>query len=348
MRTGIVTGTRKFELREVPNPELVAGSAVVDITLCGICGSDISAYRHGDEMGTPYPPALCGHEWTGIVRQIADGNFAIGVGDRVILGSRPPCGMHCTPCLQGHYDACETVMMAFLGSDGFSPHSGGFATSQTVDVRRLSRIPDNITDVQATMAEPATVAAHGIRTSGLRSGERVAVMGAGPIGLFAMQLAKASGASQVFMIEPDAGRREFAAKLGADVVCKPGKEASDAVADLTGGLGLDHVYDCAGAPSTLQDSVALLRRRGTATVIGFATSNATVDPGMWLLKDISVRNSFAFDRTDTRAVLSLISEGKLDVSQMHSATVGLEDAAAAFADLAGGSSMVKVLVDPRA
>jgi (R,R)-butanediol dehydrogenase/meso-butanediol dehydrogenase/diacetyl reductase len=347
MKTGLLTGTRKFMLCDVPEPQLVAGGAIVDITLCGICGSDVSAYKSGDKMGIAYPPALCGHEWMGIVRSVADNVSIVSEGDRVLLGSPPPCGTNCPACRQGRFHACELAVLSMLGGDGFSPHSGGFAPRQAVDARRLVRLPDNISDVQAAMAEPATVVAHGIRKSSLLLGDRVAILGAGPIGLFAAQIAKANGAGQVIVIEPDEHRRQMALTLGADFAWAPGEEAAQNVADLTGNLGLDRVYDCAGVPATLEAATTLVRRCGMVMIIGFATSLSPADTGAWLMKEISVHTSLSFNRADTLAVLDLMANGGLKVGPMHSSTIGLSEAADAFEELAAGSGKLKILVDPR-
>ncbi len=347
MKTGLVTGTRKFMLCDVPEPQLVAGGAVVDITLCGICGSDVSAYKYSDKMGLAYPPALCGHEWMGIVRSVADSVSTVSEGDRVLFGSPPPCGTNCAACRQGRFDACETAVISMLGGDGFSPHSGGFAPRQAVDARRLVRLPGNISDVQASMAEPAAVVAHGIRNSSLLAGDRVAILGAGPIGLLAMQIAKANGAGQVIVIEPEEHRRQMALTLGADFAWAPGEEATRNVADLTGNLGLDRVYDCAGVPATLQAATTLVRRCGMVMIIGFATSLSPADTGAWLLKEISVHTSLSFKRADTLAVLDLMANGSLKVDPIHSSTIGLSEAADAFEELAAGSGKLKILVDPR-
>ena len=348
MKAGLLTGTRKFMICDVPDPQLIAGGAIVDIKLCGICGSDVSAYKYGDKMGTAYPPALCGHEWMGVVRSVADNVSNVSEGDRVLLGSPPPCGTNCTACSQGRFHACETAVISMLGGDGFSPHSGGFAPQQTVDARRLVRVPDNISDVQAAMAEPATVVAHGIRKSSMLVGDRVAIMGAGPIGLFAVQIAKANGAGQVIVIEPDEHRRQMALTLGADFAWSPGEEATQNVADLTGNLGLDRVYDCAGVPATLQASTALVRRCGMVMIIGFATSLSPADTGAWLMKEISVHTSLSFKRADTLAVLDLMAKGIIKVDTMHNSTIGLSEAADAFEEFATGSDKLKILVDPTA
>ena len=347
MKAGLITGIRQFELCEVPEPRLRPGAAIVDISVCGICGSDVTAYKFGAEMGIVYPKALCGHEWAGVVSEVAKDVHDVSEGDRVLLGSTPPCGMQCAACRQGRYHACETVANAMLGGDGFSPNSGGFAPRQTVDARRLVPIPDKISDSQAAMAEPATVATHGIRKSSVRPGDRVAIFGAGPIGLFALQVLKASGVGQAVVIEPVAHRRQRALALGADFALAPGKEAAEIIADLTHGLGLDRLYDCAGAQASLEEAAKLVRRQGTVMMIGFPSSRIPVDVGMWLLKEIDVRTSYAFDKADTQAVLDLMARGAIDAPAMHSGTVSLENAAATFAELASANEKVKILVDPR-
>lgn len=342
MLTGLITGVGRFELRDVAEPRVVPGGVVVDIALCGICGSDVIAYRDGQV----YPPTLCGHEWVGTVSAVASDVTGLAEGDRVVCSAPPPCGTRCPACRQGRYRSCANVAGALLGRDGFSPESGGFARRQTVDARRLVRVPDELSMIQAAMVEPATVATHAVRRCGVRAGDRVGVIGAGPIGLFALQGLRAAGTGSIAVIDPDPARRELALELGADVTWEPGSDAKHGVAELTGELGLDISFDCAGVPATIQDAARLARQGGTVMLVGVAAGHATINPATWILKELSVRTSLGFDKSDTAAVIDLLATRRIRVEPLHSDTVGLDHAGAALDGLATGSGAVKVLVDP--
>ncbi|WP_189622528.1 zinc-dependent alcohol dehydrogenase [Novosphingobium colocasiae] len=347
MKTGLILGTGKFELREVDNPVVRKGGAVVAISLCGICGSDIGAYKHGDDSPFAYPPAVCGHEWCGVIEDLDPEIDYLAVGDRVIFSAPPPCGTNCTACRQGKYSACSSIVAAFFGQDGFSPNSGGFAPRQCVDARRLIRMPDEISDIEGAMAEPASVASHCVRRSGLLTGDRVAVIGAGPIGLFTLQAAAASGAQDILVIEPSATRRELARQLGATHVCAPGREATECIGDITRGLGVDQVFECAGVAATLQDATTYVRQRGTVNLLGLSGVKAAIDTDSWLVKEIAIQTSLGFDKADMEAALVNMTNGSINTKSMLTDTIPLENLESTIKEISNGRDSVKILVDPR-
>lgn len=202
----------------MPDPEITPGTALVEIDLCGICGSDVHAFQSGG----PYNPGVCGHEWTGVVSAVAGDVTGIDEGDRVVAGASPPCG-HCGSCLRGDPQRCSTALRGLMGTDGRSPHAGGFAPTQAVDARRLLRVPSSLSVEQAAMTEPTMVATHAVRRSRINLGDVVAVIGAGPIGLLTLQCARAAGAGRLFVVEPDPVRADLAKALGAEAVFAPGE-----------------------------------------------------------------------------------------------------------------------------
>lgn len=343
MKTGLITGARQFRFHDVSERQLKQGGAIVDITLCGICGSDVSAWR----SGAHYPAGLCGHEWTGIVSAIAMEIPGIVEGTRVICSGPGPCVTGCSACLQGHYHACANVVASLLGADGFSPDSGGFAPRQLVDARRLLPVPPGLSDIQAAMVEPATVATRAIRRSTVIAGDRVAVLGCGPIGLFAIQSLLAAGAGTVIAIDPSSHRRGLAKTLGAHLVFAPDDAARNGIAQLTDNLGLDLVVDCAGVPATVQFSADLARQRGTVMLVGVATQQVPIDPAVWVLKELTLLTSVGFDKADSLAVLGLMESGQIRVDSMYSETIDLGQTGVAIEELAAGSDKVKVLVNTR-
>jgi (R,R)-butanediol dehydrogenase/meso-butanediol dehydrogenase/diacetyl reductase len=205
-----------------------------------------------------------------------------------------------------------------------------------------------LTIEQAAQVEPATVAFHAVRRSQPRLGDTAVVQGAGPIGLTTLQRVRAGGAGEVIVVEPDPGRGRLAEELGADAVVAP-SDAAAFVLERTHGLGADVVYECVGRPETVQSAVDLARRGGTMVLIGLAVEQAPIQPGTWLVKEISVMSSLAYSHEDFEMSMGMIADGRVRLEPLHTSTVGLDDLDACLARLAGGAGGdVKVLVDPRA
>ncbi len=343
MHAALIVGKGQLELREFPDPVPPDLGVVVDIALCGICGTDVHAYQSGQ----PYHPAICGHEWAGTISAVGRDVRAFSEGDRVVVGAAPACGS-CAACRAGQADRCQVAFMSALGRDALAPPHGGFAKQLAIAASRIVRTNPALDDVQAAQVEPATVAFHAVRGSRLRLGDVAVVQGAGPIGLSTLQWVRAAGASRVIVIEPSEVRRQLAIELGAHDAVAPGDSARQLIKELTHGLGADIVYECVGRPFAVQAAVDLARRGGSMCLIGLADEDALITPGSWLVKEIAVTSSLAYFHEEFELCMAMIGDGRVRVEPLHTATVGLGGLDAALADLAGGqSAQIKVLVDPR-
>lgn len=343
MLAGIVTGREKIDFVEVPDPVPAEEGVVVDIALCGICGTDVHAFRSGE----PYEPAICGHEWVGTISARGRGVRRLSEGDRVVVAVGAACG-RCNACRGGHYRHCSAVFMASIGRDQMAPAHGGFAPRIAVGADRVVPAHPDLDDPTAAQVEPATVALHAVRHCGSRIGDTAVVQGAGPIGLATLQWARIAGAARVVVIEPDVRRRELALELGATHALVPGAEADARIRDLTRGLGADIVFECVGRPGSIQEAVDRCRRGGSVCLIGLADSPATINPSSWLVKEIELTAALAYLHEEFDMAMAMMSDGRFRAGPMHTSTVPLADLGSAFADLAGGnSSQIKVLVDPR-
>jgi len=342
MRAGVITGMGAFELRELPEPDPRPEGVVVDIRYCGICGTDVQAYQHGGA----YPAALCGHEWAGTVSKVAAGVTRVKEGDRVCVSIRPACG-ECAECRAGHGDWCVPAMMGLGGSDpaGSRAH-GGFAPSIAVGANRVAPVPRGLSDEAAAQVEPATVAYHGVRKSGMRLGDFAVVQGAGPIGLLTLQWVRAAGAGELVVVEPARERRAIAEVLGATTVVTP-EEAKAVVQERTGGLGADAVFECVGRPDTIQTAGDFARRGARLTIIGLSHRPATFDPGVFLMKELDVHCSIAYQHAEFETAMAMMADGRVRAEPIHTATVGLDGLESAIQGLAAGTAETKVLLDPR-
>ncbi|MBM3799140.1 MAG: alcohol dehydrogenase catalytic domain-containing protein [Actinobacteria bacterium] len=343
MFAALITGRNRVEMVEFPDPVPADKGVVVDIALCGICGTDIHAYQSGQ----PYNPAICGHEWAGTVSAVGRDVKNLSEGDRVVVAIAPSCGK-CPACRAGQADRCLVSFMSALGRDPLAPPHGGFASRIAVAAERVVHTNSALSDEQAAQVEPTTVAFHAVRKSGLRLGDVAVVQGAGPIGLGTMQWVRSAGAGVVIVIEPNARRRSLALELGAHHAVEPGQPADALVKELTHGLGADIVYECVGRPFAVQSAVDLARRGGSMCLIGLADENASIVPATWLIKEIAVTSALAYTNEEFDMAMGMIADGRFRTEPLHSLTIGLSDLDAALADLASGSStQTKVLVDPR-
>lgn len=338
MHAGLVTGKRRFELVEVPRPAPAPGGVVVDVAFCGVCGSDVHAFVSGEL----FSPATCGHEWAGTISAVGAGVDAVSEGDRVVLAVPAPCG-RCPECAAGRPETCHIVFTGVLGRDPLAPPHGGFAPQLAVDVQRVMSARAGLSDEEGALVEPTTIVVHALNRTPPQAGDRVVVQGCGPIGLLALQVARARGAGHVTAIDPLPHRRELAVALGADEALAPEEAAARFGTD-----GADLVVECAGIPATVQSAVALARRNGTVNLIGLPIGDATISPVDWLMKEVRVIASLGYLRHEFAEAMDLIADGHVDVRRIHDRTIGLDALPREMSTLAGDpTSAVKVLVDPR-
>lgn len=343
MDVALVTGKGKLDLVQMPDPTPEPQKAVVEISYCGICGTDLHAYQ----SGAPYNPAMCGHEWTGTVRALGEGARGVKEGDRVGIGVAPACG-GCAPCRAGDSIHCSVAMMGMIGVGPLAAKHGGFASAISIDASRLYPVRDGISDIQAAMLEPIAVCVHALRRTALRLGDGIVVVGAGPIGLMTLQCARAAGAGRTAVVEPDEARAEIARQLGADVVLRPEHDdIGPALQREFGPLGPDVVFECAGVPQTVQRSIDWVRRGGVVSLVGMATSDAQIAPGSWLVKEVRLAASIGYLHEEFDVAMQLVADGRVRTEVLHTDTVALGQIQPAFDALLSGGGQVKVLVDPR-
>ncbi len=343
MEAALVTGKNKLELVDMPTPEPSTGKAVVDIAYCGICGTDLHAYQSGE----PYNPAICGHEWMGNVSALGKEVGHIKEGDRVAIGISSACGQ-CAPCLRGETAYCETAFAGMIGVGPMAAAHGGFAPSIAIDASRLYGVTSKLSDIEASLLEPATVAIHAVRRTRLSLGDSVVVVGAGPIGLLTLQCARAAGAGTVVLIEPQESRRNLGGVLGADLLIDPSKEQTlEQVQNHVGKEGADVVFECAGIPQTINQSVGLCRRGGVVSLVGFPNLPAEINAAEWLVKEIELVASLGYLREEFDVAQALVEDERLKLAPLHTSTVSLDGIDGAFARLATDPEEVKILVDPR-
>ncbi len=328
MRAALLTGQRQIEIADVPEPELLPGSVLVEIERCGISGSDVVAWQTGDLPA----PAWFGHEWVGRVAQVGEGSSDRFEGERVVGGVPAPCG-RCQPCRSGMGSICQMVLSMIVGTDERSAGHGAFAERIRVDSRRVHRLPEGVDGPMGALAEPAAVAAHAVRRAQPSLGDVVLVVGTGTIGLLVAELARLAGASRVVAVDTEESRRELACSLGADAAFAPGEDLVRWLAVQGHGLGADLVFDCAGGSAALETGLSAARYGATVVLVGFTAAEAMMSADQTLRRELTVIGSLGYSVADVHRALDLMADERYRVDELVSHTVGFSDLSEAFLEL---------------
>lgn len=351
MKAARFHGRKDIRIEDVPEPELRAGTVKIDVAWCGICGTDLHEYLEGPIFvpapGRPHPlthedaPVTLGHEFSGTVSDVGNGVEGLAVGDRVVVEPYFVCN-DCDSCSTGSYHLCRK--MGFIGLSG---GGGGLSEKVVVDARWVHPIGDIPLD-EAALIEPLSVAHHAVARSGAKAGDVALVGGSGPIGLLTAAVLKGIGVTTI-VSEPTQARKEKAVSSGvADHVLDPGQEDVPArVQELTGGIGADIAFECAGVNAVLDAMLSAVRPGGVVVNVSIWGAPATVDIQKLVLKEIDLRGTIAYVRDHAEAI-RLVQESKVDLKPFITGRIALEDLVERGFDtlINHKDTAVKVLVHP--
>lgn len=340
MRAALLHGNRALSVEDVPEPRPAPGDVVIEVAYTGICGTDLHEYASGPMFSRP--PVVLGHETAGTVVEVGAEISSVRVGARVTVIPMDFCGK-CHYCRHALYHLCEAP-----GWIGFT-RNGAFARYVAVPARLAVPVPDAVPLDVAALTEHFTVAFHAMRRAGLKIGERVLVLGAGPVGLALLQCAAAAGAGEVLVTESSARRARTALALGAAEVLDPASaDVVERVRDRTGGIGVDIVFDAAGNQSAVEQGLAALRKQGRFASLCSWDRRAEIDMNRALLSEHDIRFVFGYDMFDDfPGVLSLMARGVLEAGRQITARIPLDNILdkGIHALLASRDEQVKILVE---
>jgi L-iditol 2-dehydrogenase len=326
MRASRLHGIRDLRLEELPCPRPGDGEVLLRVASVGVCGSDVHYYlsgRIGSQVVTD--PIIMGHEFSAWVAGLGASVEGLEVGQLVTVEPGISCRT-CELCLTGHPNLCPNVRFC-----GTPPIDGVFAEYTVVPAENCFSLPEAVTPGEGAMLEPLGIGIHAVDLAHLRAGHTVGVLGAGPIGLLIAAVARASGASPIYMTEPLAYRREFALEYVADAVFDPGSE--DMVAEihrLTGGRGLDAVFEAAGAPETPQQAAEIVRIGGRVIVAGIPEDDRMIlNASTIRRKGLTVKMVRRMKHTYPRAI-RLVQMGSVDLKSIMTHRFPVEEIADAF------------------
>lgn len=338
MRAAVLHGPGRLVVEEVPVPEVSSGDVLVAVDLCGICGTDLHMVLEGWGQPGSWP----GHEWTGTVAAVGSGVERWKPGDIVVGGPPIRCGT-CHACRHSRPSLCAERRP----TEG--PERGALADFTVAAADSLMAAPAGLEPRAAALAEPLAVAMHAISQARVEPGQRVLVMGAGPIGALSIAALRALGVDDVTCVEPGDRRQELAFAVGATAVVHPDALVVPSIAEpgLVVDDAVDAVLECSGKAAAMQAGLAQLVRGGTLVMVGTGIDPPRFDPNRILLNELVVTGAFLYDHDGFERSLALLASGVLPIEVLlEPGEVGLDGVLDAMLDLAQGRRAGKVLVRP--
>ncbi|MBV8950203.1 MAG: alcohol dehydrogenase catalytic domain-containing protein [Actinobacteria bacterium] len=337
MRAAVYKGDRRLEVEERTTPDLGPHDVLLEVSHCGVCGSDI----HHVLEGWGAKNTIGGHEFSGRVVAVGDAVTSWKPGDEVIGGPSARCG-ECEFCLAGRPSLCAG-RGAVGESDSFQ---GAFADYVKVRDAELLRVPDGLSLRHAALTEPLAVALHGITRSGVQPGQRALVTGAGPIGSLTVAALVAKGVTDVVVSEPSPVRRALCERLGARTV-----EPDSLVPPPSPNYLVDDPFDvaleCSGNARAMEAALSQLKRTGTLVLVGAGIKPPRFDPNRILLNELVVTGAFCYDGGGFDAALALLASPGFPRDELvEPDDVSLDGLLGAIERLSSGEIPAKVLVAP--
>lgn len=322
MKQAIMTAPGTISFRDVPKPAPRDNEVLIQIKRVGVCGSDIHVF-HGLHPYTTYP-VVQGHEASGIIVAVGRHVKSLAVGDEAVFMPQLTCG-RCYPCRHGMPHICENLKVM-----GFQ--TGGAAQEYfPVDMDHVLKLPNSISLDYAAMIEPISVAVHAISRGGEVRDHKVLVFGAGTIGNLVGQVARASGAAMVMLVDVCDYKLQKARECGFEFVCNSQKEdVGAAIAKYLGPDRADIIFECVGVQETISQIIPNARKGTTVVVVGVFGKKPTVDLGLVQDHELTLVGTLMYQRQDYERAIELVAHNQLSLDPMITHRFAFSDYLAAY------------------
>lgn len=337
MRAAVFEKVGVLTVKEVPKPQIQKDTdVIIQVELCSICGTDV--HIMSDPPGyIATPGTILGHELVGRIVEVGEKVSTVKVGDRVVADPSDYCGT-CDYCKNNMPNFCTHIEAMGIDVDG------GFAEYVRTSERVVYKIADDLPAEIAAFAEPLACLVNGSQKLRVQPGESVVVLGAGTIGLMFTQMMKAAGAHPIIVSEPNALRREFALKSGADYVVDPTATDLESFVREKVGLGADYAIEVVG--SQMMEAIKCVRKGGTVLLFGVnAKALPAVVQSRITQHEIDVKGTWIANATFPKAV-KILESGVLDLRTLITHTLPLERTLEGIELLRKGEG-VEIFIDPR-
>jgi len=341
MKVGVYHGPGDIRIEDRERPRPGPGEILLRVRACGLCGTDVAKYR----LCLVKPPAVLGHEVAGEVVEVGPDVEHVAVGERIVVPHHMPC-FTCLYCRHGNYSNC-----AAFRPNQFIP--GGFAEYIRVGAPSVRagvfKIPDNLSDDAAALAESLACCLRALKRSHFRAGDSLAVVGCGPVGLMHLMLARSFGAGVLIGVDVVPERLEAARRFGADATinAKDGNAQAQACA-VTDGAGPDQVIVAAGNTAAVELGLRLARRGGTVNVFAECPpgSSVTLDPNRVYHAEVSLIGTYSSSPAEMAEALSLLARGRIDVEALITHRLPLARLQEGFHLATAGREALKIVIHP--
>ncbi len=338
MKCVSIKGIKEFEIKEIEEPTIDGNDVVVDIIKTGICGSDIHYWVAGEPKGL-----VMGHEFCGVVTNPGS-RTDLKVGDRVTALPISPCG-ECEACKSGNVQYCMETWTHAIGLSLDNP--GGLAPKTSIRPDMVIKLPDNVSDEEATMVEPTAVGLHAVNLANIKIGDSVLIIGGGIIGLVSAMFARKVGASYIAVSETNEarGNKAVSLEMADDWFDAKDPEAISKMMAKTGGF--DVVIECCGNSAAVSNSLMAVKNGGTVVLVGVSMEPITIPSIIAVMHELTVQGAIAYTKEEFETCIDLISKKQIEVTKFIDDIVGLEGVQDAYERLTSGNDdAIKILVDP--
>jgi threonine dehydrogenase-like Zn-dependent dehydrogenase len=299
-------GPREMEMQQAAIPQLHTGEVLIAVRAAGICGSELSGYLGQNSLRVP--PLVMGHEAAGEVIQSAGGTFADGspahIGTRVTFNPLVTCG-ECDRCHVGLTNLCRQRQL--IGAH----RPGAFAQFVAVPAAQCHPLPANLSDTIASLTEPLACSLRAVKLTQVQPDQSLLILGAGPIGLFALIAARAEGIKRVYVSDLSESRLAVARQWGATETIHVQKQDVQATIQKIMPGGVDTVIDAVGANVTRAQAVQAVVPGGTVVFIGLHDETSSLATNYLVRQEITIRGSFSYDQSDFKRAFDLLAQGLL-------------------------------------
>jgi 2-desacetyl-2-hydroxyethyl bacteriochlorophyllide A dehydrogenase len=342
MKAAVFRGVEDVRVEEVPDPEAGPDEIVVEVSVCGICGSDLHTYLHGSFV---QPGQIMGHEFSGRVVEAGPDAQGVSVGDRVTAVPIVPCG-ECARCAEGRYNLCAVAWTTGIAYGKPGAFAERVRVPQSVAGANVFKLSDEVSDEAGATVEPLAVGVHAVKLAGEIEGATALVLGLGTIGQQVAQVLKARGARRVIGVDLSALRLEAARELGADALDGSAGLAEVIAGALAEGEEIDVVFECSGVPALATAAIDACRAGGTIIVLALYDDPVTFNPTALVQKELRLQGSIAYTSVDFADAIELLRTGAARADTLITHREKLDDVADAFVTQLGKDNSLKVLVTP--
>jgi len=339
MLVAVYYNNRDIRIQEMPKPEIASDEILVKVMACGICGSDVIEWYR-----VPKAPRVLGHEASGIIEKTGEKVTRYNVGDRVFVSHHVPCNK-CQYCLKGHHTACET-----LHTTNYYP--GGFA--QYIRVAKINveygvyRLPSDMSYHEGTFIEPLACVIRGQRLAKIQKEDTLLIIGSGISGILHTQLAKLKGVQKIVAADINPYRLKLAEKFGAHHTINAKENLPQKLKEINEGKPADQVVICTGAKQAALTSLECVDKGGT--ILFFAVPDPTVKIPVPITQfwrnEITMKTSYGAAPCDLEESLEILAQKKVNVTDMITHKLSLQQTAEGFTLVADAGESLKVIIEP--